>query len=75
MCNDCYEKIINWDQYAEQVQKVQGMFMTLPTNKENLKVNEKTDQEMPTVREKVRTSSVCYLSSKKLIKLPIFLHF
>lgn len=29
MCSDCCQKIVKWDQYAEQVHKVQGMFMSL----------------------------------------------
>lgn len=53
MCSTCSEKIINWDQYAEQVQKVQGMFMSLAETNDQNEFLRKFSEELATMKEKV----------------------
>ncbi|KAL0267840.1 UNVERIFIED_CONTAM: hypothetical protein PYX00_009995 [Menopon gallinae] len=52
MCSTCSEKILNWDQYAEQVQKVQGMFMSLAETNDQNEFLRKFSEELATMKEK-----------------------
>lgn len=53
MCNSCSEKITNWDQYVEQVQKVQGMFMSLANVDDSDEVLKKLNEELNCLRKEV----------------------
>lgn len=53
MCNSCSEKILNWDQYVEQVQKVQGMFLSISSIDDNGEALKKLNEEINTMKEKV----------------------
>ena len=59
MCNSCSERIINWDQYVEQVQKVQGMFLSLATIDDNDVLNKLTE-ELDSMKENVSCQEIHY---------------
>lgn len=53
MCTSCSEKIINWDQYVEQVQKAQGMFMSLGNIDDSDEVLKKLNKEINSLNKEV----------------------